>query len=45
MFAIFNPLGTAQNLATRPYLNAVGVPQVFVASGYGGWARDAKHIR
>ena len=42
VFAIFNPLGTAQNLATRAYLNAVGVPQVFVASGYGGWARDAK---
>jgi branched-chain amino acid transport system substrate-binding protein len=42
VFAIFNPLGTAQNIATRPYLNSVGVPQVFVASGWGGWARDAK---
>lgn len=44
VFAIFNPLGTAQNLATRSYLNAVGVPQLFVASGYGGWARDAKQF-
>jgi branched-chain amino acid transport system substrate-binding protein len=42
VFAIFNPLGTAQNLATRSYLNAVGVPQLFVASGYGGWAAQAK---
>jgi branched-chain amino acid transport system substrate-binding protein len=42
VFAIFNPLGTAHNIATRPYLNSVGVPQLFVASGWGGWARDAK---
>src|SRR6266576_558610 len=32
VFAIFNSLGTEQNLATRPYLNAMGVPQLFVAS-------------
>ncbi len=44
VFAIFNPLGTAHNLATRPYLNQVGVPQLFVASGYGGWARQAKQF-
>ncbi len=42
VFAIFNPLGTAHNIATRPFLNSVGVPQLFVASGWGGWARDAK---
>jgi len=42
VFAIFNPLGTAHNIATRPYLNSKGVPQLFVASGWGGWARDAK---
>ena len=42
VFAIFNPLGTAHNIATRPYLNSVGVPQVFVASGWGGWAADAR---
>ncbi len=40
VFAIFNPLGTAQNIAIRPYLNSVGVPQLFVASGWGGWARQ-----
>src|SRR6266511_1262314 len=40
VFAIFNPLGTAQNIAIRPYLNSLGVPQVFVASGWGGWARQ-----
>jgi branched-chain amino acid transport system substrate-binding protein len=42
IFADFNPLGTAQNIAIRPYLNARQVPQLFVASGWGGWARDAK---
>ena len=42
MFAIFNRLGTAHNIATRPYLNSVGVPQVFVASGWSGWAADAR---
>ena len=26
VFAIFNPLGTAHNIATRAYLNQVGVP-------------------
>ena len=41
VFAIFNSLGTAQNLAIRPFLNQVGVPQLFIASGYGGWAREA----
>jgi ABC-type branched-subunit amino acid transport system substrate-binding protein len=33
VFAIFNSLGTEQNLATRAYLNAIKVPQLFVASG------------
>jgi branched-chain amino acid transport system substrate-binding protein len=41
VFAIFNSLGTAQNLAVRPFLNQVGVPHLFIASGYSGWARDA----
>jgi branched-chain amino acid transport system substrate-binding protein len=40
VFAIFNPLGTAQNIAIRPYLNSAGVPQLFVASGWSGWARQ-----
>lgn len=33
VFAIVNSAGTQQNLATRPYLNAAKVPQLFVGSG------------
>jgi branched-chain amino acid transport system substrate-binding protein len=33
VFAIFNALGTEQNLAIRDYLNAQKVPQLFAASG------------
>lgn len=33
VFAIFNALGTEQNLAVRDYLNAQKVPQLFAASG------------
>jgi branched-chain amino acid transport system substrate-binding protein len=42
VFAIFNSLGTEQNLATRPYLNAAKVPQLFVASGATTWGKDYK---
>ncbi len=42
VFAIFNSLGTEQNLATRPYLNAAKVPQLFVASGATTWGKDHK---
>ncbi|HUK94677.1 MAG TPA: ABC transporter substrate-binding protein [Gaiellaceae bacterium] len=42
VFAIFNSLGTEQNLATRPYLNALKVPQLFAASGATTWGRDYK---
>jgi branched-chain amino acid transport system substrate-binding protein len=42
IFADFNSLGTAQNIAVRPYLNSKDVPQLFVASGWGGWAREYK---
>src|SRR4051812_3815851 len=42
VFAIFNSLGTEQNQATRPYLNAQGIPQLFVASGAGTWGKDYK---
>jgi branched-chain amino acid transport system substrate-binding protein len=42
VFAIFNSLGTEQNQATRPYLNAMGVPQLFVASGATTWGKDSK---
>jgi branched-chain amino acid transport system substrate-binding protein len=41
VFAIFNTLGTESNLAVRDYLNQVGVPQLFVASGATTWGRDA----
>jgi branched-chain amino acid transport system substrate-binding protein len=33
VFALFNPLGTANNLAVRDYLNQHKVPQLFVATG------------
>jgi branched-chain amino acid transport system substrate-binding protein len=42
VFAIFNSLGTETNLAVRPYLNAIKVPQLFVASGATTWGRDYK---
>ncbi len=42
VFAIFNSLGTDQNLAVRSYLNQLDVPQLFVASGATTWGRDYK---
>jgi branched-chain amino acid transport system substrate-binding protein len=42
VFAIFNSLGTEQNLATRSYLNALKVPQLFVASGATTFGKDYK---
>jgi branched-chain amino acid transport system substrate-binding protein len=42
VFAIFNSLGTEHNLATRSYLNALKVPQLFVASGATTFGRDYK---
>jgi len=33
VFAIFNSVGTDHVLAVRPYLNQLGVPQLFVGSG------------
>ena len=42
VFALFNTLGTANNIAIREFLNDQKVPQLFVASGYTGWGRDAK---
>lgn len=33
VFAVFNSLGTANNLATRDYLNQAKVPQAFIFSG------------
>jgi branched-chain amino acid transport system substrate-binding protein len=40
VFAIFNSLGTAPNIAIRPYLNDEKVPQLFVASGASMWGSD-----
>ena len=42
VFAIFNSLGTEHNVATRDYLNAAKVPQLFVASGATTFGRDYK---
>jgi branched-chain amino acid transport system substrate-binding protein len=44
VFAVFNSLGTAHNLATREYLNASKVPQLFVASGWSGWGRSYRQF-
>ena len=40
VFAIVNSAGTEQNLATRPYLNAAKVPQLFVDSGATAFGSD-----
>ena len=40
VFAIVGPVGTDQNLATRDYLNAVKVPQLFVGSGATTFGSD-----
>jgi branched-chain amino acid transport system substrate-binding protein len=42
VLAMFDTVGTEQALAVRPYLNQVGVPQVFVASGAVAIASDTK---
>jgi branched-chain amino acid transport system substrate-binding protein len=41
-FAIFNTVGTEHALAIRPYLNGLGVPELFVGSGASALVRDAK---
>ena len=40
VFAIFNSLGTAENLAVRDYLKQLKIPQLFVASGASTFGRD-----
>ncbi len=40
VFAMFNQVGTEQTLATRPYLNQQGVPQLFAGSGAETFAHD-----
>jgi branched-chain amino acid transport system substrate-binding protein len=43
VFAIFNSVGTANNLAIRDYLNAGKVPQLFVGDGSQQIARPARY--
>jgi branched-chain amino acid transport system substrate-binding protein len=42
VFAVYGSLGTAPTLATRPYLNQKGVPQVLVATGDSYWGAQYK---
>ena len=42
VFAIFNTVGTEHNVAIRPYLNAVKVPQIFGGTGASKIARGHK---
>ena len=42
VFAIFNSLGTEQAQAVKPYLNQLGVPQLFVGSGAATIGREYK---
>jgi branched-chain amino acid transport system substrate-binding protein len=42
VFAIFNSVGTANNLATREYLNAAKVPQLFVGDGSDALGKAGK---
>ena len=42
VFAIFGSVGTEHTLAVRPYLNQVGVPQLFVGSGLSALALERK---
>jgi branched-chain amino acid transport system substrate-binding protein len=44
VFALFNSVGTAPNLAIRPYLTQLKVPQLFVASGDTRWGRDFRRF-
>ena len=42
VFAIYNVLGTQQNLAIRSYLNQLKVPQLLDATGASTWGTDYK---
>ena len=42
VFAMFNTLGTANNLAIWDFLNQQKVPQVYVATGASDWGKDIK---
>jgi branched-chain amino acid transport system substrate-binding protein len=45
VFAIFGSVGTEQALAVRPYLNQMGVPQLFVGSGLSAFALERKQYK
>jgi branched-chain amino acid transport system substrate-binding protein len=45
VFAIFNSIGTEHVLAVRPYLNQVGVPQLFVGSGADVIAKQRRRYK
>jgi branched-chain amino acid transport system substrate-binding protein len=42
VLALFNTLGTANNIAIMKYANAVKVPQLFVATGATDFGKDVK---
>ncbi len=42
VFAVVASLGTEVNLAVRPYLNALQVPQILVSTGASTWGADWK---
>ena len=42
VFALFNTLGTANNLAIWDYVNQQKVPHVFVSTGASDWGKDIK---
>jgi branched-chain amino acid transport system substrate-binding protein len=44
VFAIFNTLGTEQNLAIRSFLNAARVPHLFAGSGATTFAREYRRF-
>jgi branched-chain amino acid transport system substrate-binding protein len=42
VFAMFNPLGTPNNLAIWDFLNEQKVPHLFLATGASDWGKDTK---
>ena len=45
VFAIFGSVGTEHALAVRPYLNQLGVPQLFVGSGLSALALERRQYK
>jgi branched-chain amino acid transport system substrate-binding protein len=43
VFAIFNSVGTANNLAIRPFLNALKIPQLYVGDGSSALHQPRKY--